>query len=172
MIHFLALRLADEPRDRLAMIAERLQAWQLPAAWVHPEDYHLTLAYIGELDDDEVRVLPHVIGDVAGSLRRPELRFSGLGAQGGRAEPRVVFAALDLPARRQFSPHVTLCRPRTSAARELAAASGGHDWPGMFAANGLADWGACPTTDLVLYQSAGQQQIRYRALARWPLVAA
>ena len=76
------------------------------------------------------------------------------------------------PAERRFSPHVTLCRPRAGTARELAAMSGGHDWPGMFAANGLADWGACPTTDLVLYQSGGQQQIRYRALARWPLVAA
>jgi 2'-5' RNA ligase len=190
MNHFLALRLADEPRDRLAAVAERLQAWQLPASWVHPEDYHVTVAFIGELDDDEQRILPHVVGDVAGSLRRPRLRFSGLGAQGGRSEPRVVFAALDDPeqacagihadlcaaldvsAQRQFAPHVTLCRPRPATARELASGSGGRDWPGMFAANGLADWGDCPTTDLVFYQSGGNRPTRYLELARWRLVAA
>jgi 2'-5' RNA ligase len=189
MNHFLALKLAGPARDRLAVVAERLQAWQLPAAWVHPDDYHLTLAFLGELDDDESRVLPHLVHDVAGSLRRPQLRFSGLGAFGGRSEPRVVFAALDDPegaclgmhtdlcaalelkADRQFSPHVTICRPRPSSARE-AAAAGMRDWPALFAANGLADWGDCPTTELVFCQGRADRQPRYAELARWPLVAA
>lgn len=189
MNHFLALRLADEPRDRLAAVAERLQAWQLPASWLHPEDYHLTLAFIGELDDDEQRILPHLVGDVASSLRTPRLRFSGLGAQGGRTEPRVVFAALsdpdqacagmhadlcatlDVTAQRQFAPHVTLCHPRPSVSHGLGSAASGRDWPGLFAANGLADWGDCLTTDLVLYQSGGNRLTRYQELARWPLVA-
>jgi 2'-5' RNA ligase len=190
MNHFLALRLADEPRDRLAAVADRLKAWQLPASWVHPEDYHLTLAFIGELDPDEQRILPHLVGDVASSLRRPCLRISGLGAQGGRTEPRVVFAALDDPdhacagmhadlcaaldlaAQKQFTPHVTLCHPRPATPHGLASAAGGRDWPGMFAANGLADWGDCPTTDLVFYQSGGNRPTRYQELAHWRLVTA
>jgi 2'-5' RNA ligase len=189
MNHFLALKLADQARDRLAAVAERLQAWQLPAAWVHPGDYHLTLAFLGELDEDESRVLPHLVADVAGSLRRPRLRFSGLGAFGGRTEPRVVFAALDDPehacfgmhtdlcaalclrADPQFSPHVTLCRPRPGGARDIAGA-GTRDWPALFAANGLADWGDCPTTDLVFCSGGADRPLRYTELARWQLVAA
>src|SRR4051812_13252402 len=109
MIHFLALRLADEPRDRLTIVSERLQAWQLPASWVHPDDYHLTLAFLGRVDPDEARFLPHVVADVAGSLRRPRLRFSGLGAFGGRTEPRVVFAALEDPEAACAGMHLDLC---------------------------------------------------------------
>lgn len=191
MNHFLALRLADEPRDRLAAVAERLQAWQLPAAWVHPEDYHLTLVFLGGLDADEARVLPHLVESVASSLRRPRLRFSGLGASGGRTEPRVVFAALDdheqacsgmhadlcdalgLAAERHFMPHVTLCRPRTATPRGGPARDpGNRGWPQLFAANGLADWGECQTTDLVLYQTRPDLGTRYQALASWQLVAA
>ena len=187
MSHFLALTLADQARDRLAQVAARLQAWQLPAAWLHPEDYHLTLAWIGDLDEDELRVLPHVVGNVAGSLRRPRLRFCGLGASGGRSEPRVVFAALEDPeqacqgmhadlcaaltidADRQFAPHVTLCRPRPGG-REAAA---GHDWPALFVAHGLADWGECLTTELVFCQGGGAGGApRLTELARWPLIAA
>lgn len=186
MNHFLALRLADEPRDRLAAVAERLQAWQLPAAWVHPDDYHLTLVFLGALDADEARVLPHLIDGVASSLRRPQLRFSGLGASGGRTEPKVVFAAiedeehacagmhadlceaLDHAPERRFMPHVTLCRPRSPVPRD----AGNRDWPQLFAANGIADWGICQTTDLVLYQTRPELGTRYQPLASWQLVAA
>lgn len=186
MNHFLALRLADAPRDRLAQVAERLQAWDLPAAWVSPQDYHLTVAFLGDLDSDEAHLLPSAIDLVAGGLRRPVLRFSGLGAWGGRHEPRVVFAALDdaearcrdihldlcdalaVPPERDFTPHVTLCRPR----RGSEHAAGGRTWTDLFTANGLADWGTCETTDLVFYRRSEGPGPRYEVLADWPLVAA
>lgn len=191
MNHFLALKLADAPRDRLAQVAERLQAWELPAAWVDPEDYHLTVAFLGELDTDEAHLLPSAIDHLASGLRRPELRFSGIGAWGGRTEPKVVFAAVeDLGARcadihqdlcdaleltdeRPFAPHVTLCRPRRSETWRTPPP--GRTWSDLFAAHGLAEWGACETTDLVLYRRHDHRQgpgPRYDVLADWPLVVA
>lgn len=188
MNHFLALRLADGPRDRLAQVAERLQAWDLPAAWVDPEDYHLTVAFLGHLDDDEAHLLPSAIDLVASGLRRPDLRFTGLGAWGGRSEPRTVFAALSdtdgrcadihrdlsdalaLTDERAFAPHVTLCRPRRGGAWQTPAP--GRTWSDLFLANGLADWGSCDTTDLVFYRRHEGPGPRYDVLADWPLVAA
>ncbi len=189
MNHFLALRLADDPRDRLAAVADRLQAWQLPASWVHPDDYHLTVAFLGAVDADEARYLPYSIASVAGSLRRPQLRFSGLGASGGRTEPRVVYTALDDPEQacagihrdlcdclgmepeRQFMPHVSICRPRSATPRDLAGAAN-RSWPLLLEAHGLADWGPCPTTDLVLYRTQPERGTRYQEVQRWPLIAA
>jgi 2'-5' RNA ligase len=186
MNHFLALRLADSPRDRLAALADRLRAWELPARWVHPEDYHLTLVFLGDLDADEAHLVPTLVADVAGSLRRPRLRFAGLGAKGGRREPRVVYVALaddesacagmqrdlgeclEVEADRAFLPHVTLCRPARGAPCKRLPTD--RDWPHLLEAHGLADWGDCPTTDLVLYRSEPDGAIRYRELARWPLV--
>jgi RNA 2',3'-cyclic 3'-phosphodiesterase len=191
MNYFIALRLADDPRDRLAALSRRLQEWQLPANWVHPEDYHVTLLFLGNLDADESRTLPYTISDLADSLARPELRLAGLGALGGRTEPRVVYAALEdrsgfcqeahrdlseilgMRPERQFMPHVTLCRPRPALLGETSSFSSRRTWPGLLEAHGLADWGDCRTTDLVLYQSGrGERQPRYQELASWPLLKA
>lgn len=188
MNHFLALKLADATRDRLAQVAERFQAWDLPAAWVDPDDYHLTVAFLGELDADEAHLLPSAIDLVASGLRQPQLRFSGIGAAGGRSEPRTVFAALtDIDARcahihldlcdalglsrdQTFAPHVTLCHPRRAGAWQTPAP--GRTWSDLFLAIGLADWGTCDTTDLVFYRRREGPGSRYEVLADWPLVAA
>lgn len=184
---FLALRLADGPRDRLAQVAERFQAWNLPASWVHPEDYHLTLLFLGKLDADEAGTVPQAVDLVANSLRRPSLRFVGLGASGGKNEPRVVYAALSdvehacadmygdlcdamgMKPEPRFLPHVTICRPRPSTPRELSDQPLYRDWPHLLEANGQADWGDCETTHLVLYGTQVERIPRYRELASWPL---
>jgi 2'-5' RNA ligase len=187
---FLALRLADAPRDRLARVAERLQEWNLPAAWTHPEDYHLTLVFLGRIDDTEAGMIPHAIDLVAGALARPRLRFAGLGATGGRSEPRVVYAALEdaaggcadmhhdlcdalgMEPEKRFLPHVTLCRPKTATPREVREQPLFRDWPHLLEAHGQADWGTCETTHLVLYRSEPERLPRYRELAKWELSAA
>lgn len=189
MNHFLALRIADRPRDRIAELAQRLQAWDLPAHWVHPEDYHLTLLFLGRCDADEVRTLPYAIDDLARQLPRPRLRLAGLGAFGGRTEPKVVYAALEdlegaclqahrdlaemvgVEAEARFHPHITLCRPRPATPSEARDPHPRRDWPQLLEANGLADWGECATTDLVLYRST-ERTPRYAEIARWPLLAA
>ncbi|HYE05275.1 MAG TPA: RNA 2',3'-cyclic phosphodiesterase [Planctomycetota bacterium] len=189
MNHFLALKLDDASRDRLATHARRLQEWLLPAHWTHVEDYHLTLLFLGQVDADEMRTLPYSIEPVAHGLRAPRLRFAGLGAIGGRTEPRVVYAALSdadevcahasrdlaetlgVEGERRFLPHVTLCRPRPPMPGEREVAGGRRDWPQLLEANGLADWGTCAVTDLVLYRST-ERTPRYEAIASWKLLAA
>jgi len=189
MNHFIALRLADAPRDRLADLARRLQEWNLPANWVHPEDYHLSLLFLGHCDADEVRTLPYAIEALAAGVPRPRLRLAGLGALGGRTEPKIVFAALEdrdgacaglhrdladmlsVDVDPRFAPHVTLCRPRPGNPSDVALRPSRRDWPQLLEANGLADWGDCPTTDLVLYRST-ERTPRYAEVASWPLLAA
>ncbi len=106
----------------------------LPGArWIDVENYHVTLSFIGDIDDALAR-------DVAESLEgvhRPafELTLQGFGAFGG-ARPKSVYAAV-VPApalielqtaqermlrrigapveNRQYTPHVTLARLRAEA---------------------------------------------------------
>jgi 2'-5' RNA ligase len=111
----------------------------LPGArWIDPENYHITLRFIGDIDSS-------VANDVASMLdgvnRAPfELRLDGLAAFGGR-KPRSVYAnvapsqaLMDLqaelerlmqrvglaPEGRKFTPHVTLARLRDSSSRQVA----------------------------------------------------
>jgi 2'-5' RNA ligase len=111
----------------------------LPGArWIDPENYHVTLRFIGDVDDE----IAHEIDWMLGKVRRRdfELRLDGLSAFGGR-KPRAIVAAvapspsvmelqaeherlmqrvgLD-PEGRKYTPHVTLARLRDSSSFEVA----------------------------------------------------
>lgn len=183
MACFLALRPADHARDRLADIAARLQQWGLSARWCHRADYHLTLSYLGDLDEHERAALPWVIADAVACMHELSFALPGLGAFAGKQEPRVVYAAVDdatsicaewhemladmlgQPAEKHFHPHVTLCRPKPGRS------PGGRCWPQLLDAFGQAIWGECTFSDLVLYSSEyrGEEKPRYRVLESWTL---
>jgi len=64
----------------------------LPGArWIDPENYHLTLRFIGDIDD----ALAHEIVAMLGRVHRKafDLRLDGLTSFGGR-KPRAVVAAV------------------------------------------------------------------------------
>lgn len=112
----------------------------LPGArWIGPENYHITLRFIGNVDGP-------VVDDIAAALdqiSRPsfELAFDGLGAFGNR-KPRSLWAGLkpapalaDLqaelehalqriglaPERRRYIAHITLARLRSASEPDVAA---------------------------------------------------
>ena len=111
----------------------------LPGArWIDPENYHLTLRFIGDIDDS----LAHEIAGVLGRVRRMafELRIDALSSFGGR-KPRAVVATvapiaplMELqseherllqrlglePEGRKYTPHVTLARLRDSSSHQVA----------------------------------------------------
>jgi 2'-5' RNA ligase len=111
----------------------------LPGArWIDPENYHLTLRFIGDVDDR----IAHEVASMLTRVRRKsfELRLDGLSSFGGR-KPRAVVATtapaqmlLELqseqerlmqrvglePEGRKFTPHVTLARLRDSSNRQVA----------------------------------------------------
>src|SRR2546430_6593445 len=64
----------------------------LPGArWIDPENYHVTLRFIGDVDD----VIAHEVASMLGRVRREpfELRVEDLKSFGGR-RPRAIVATL------------------------------------------------------------------------------
>ncbi|MBI3434017.1 MAG: RNA 2',3'-cyclic phosphodiesterase, partial [Proteobacteria bacterium] len=111
----------------------------LPGArWIEAENYHLTLRFIGDVDDAQARDVASVLAGV----RRPALvlRLDGLQAFGGRKPRALVATAAPSPAlgelqaeqerlmrrigldpdARKYTPHVTLARLRGATSREVA----------------------------------------------------
>jgi 2'-5' RNA ligase len=108
------------------------------ARWIDPENYHLTLRFIGDVDHAVARDVMQVLGAVE---RRPfEIALNGLEHFGGK-KPRAVIATVAAngrlvelqaeherilqriglpPEQRKFTPHVTLARLRDSSSREVA----------------------------------------------------
>jgi RNA 2',3'-cyclic 3'-phosphodiesterase len=110
----------------------------LPGArGVEPENYHLSLRFIGDVDD----ALAEEIADLLSKVARPafDLRIDGLGSFGGN-RPRAVVAAVSAVAElvelqadherimqrvglepdRKYKPHVTLARLRDTSSRQVA----------------------------------------------------
>lgn len=111
----------------------------LPGArWVEPENYHVTLRFIGDVDDAVARE----VGSVLAQVRRSpfEICLDGLHSFGGRkaravvalvptvrplmelqAEHERMMQRIGLePEGRKYIPHVTLARLRDSSNRQVA----------------------------------------------------
>lgn len=125
------------PRD-VAMSLSFLRGGISGARWIDPENYHVTLRFVGDVDDAIGRDIAQMLGQVRRSAF--DLTLDGLDQFGGR-KPRAVFAAVkassalqELQAEherlmqrlglgaegRNFKPHVTLARLRDASARQVA----------------------------------------------------
>jgi len=111
----------------------------LPGArWIDPENYHVTLRFIGDVDDD----MAHEVESLLGRVRRGpfDLRIEGLTSFGSK-KPRAVVASVEPssplmeaqaeqerlmqriglePEGRKYTPHVTLARLRDASTRDVA----------------------------------------------------
>jgi 2'-5' RNA ligase len=89
---FVALDLPDPVRADLAALVERLRAEAPPGLrWPAPERWHLTVAFLGDVDDARQAALLPRLARVAG--RHPALPLQVAG--GGRFDGRVLWAGLD-----------------------------------------------------------------------------
>ena len=122
---FVALDMPQNVAERLLLLCGGLSA----ARWTPPEQLHLTLAFIGEVDGTLFLDIREALADIAAPVF--DLRLSGAGVFPPRGEPRVLWAGVaPEPAlvhlhkkvtaclqragveleRRKFSPHITLAR--------------------------------------------------------------
>jgi RNA 2',3'-cyclic 3'-phosphodiesterase len=131
---FTGLELPDAVAAQLALARGGVAG----ARWIEPEDYHITLRFIGDVDGAAARDVAETLGDI----RRPQapVRFQGLSSFGG-GKPRAIIAKIkaepaliDLqaeqerrlrriglePETRKFLPHVTLAKLRGVRARAMA----------------------------------------------------
>lgn len=180
---FFAFRLHQQCQQRLADTMQRFQSWQMPARWQHPDDLHITLAYLGAWDEDRVAQLRHDVDLLLSGVVYPQLAIHGVAGFAGKQWPRVVYAAiaddeavcadlhrdlLDLcsvQSRQSYVPHVTLCRPE--------AAGRDHSWTACLEAMRDLFWDGPVVRDIALMTSqAAASGPRYRSLATWPCIGA
>ncbi|WP_417519146.1 RNA 2',3'-cyclic phosphodiesterase [Minwuia sp.] len=124
---FVGIPLPEDVTQRLSMLAGGIPG----ARWVAPDNYHITLRFLGETDGGQAEDL---IGDLSRLRVAPvPIRIDGLGLFGERRRQRMLYAdvvadpglshlnqkieqiaqrAGYAPERRRFHPHITLARMR------------------------------------------------------------
>jgi RNA 2',3'-cyclic 3'-phosphodiesterase len=121
---FTGLEIPSDVGQSLSMLRGGLPG----ARWVDPENYHVTLRFIGDVDD----VVAHEVASMLGRVRlksfgghKPRQIVATLGPAQAlmelQAEHERLMQRVGLePEGRKYTPHVSLARLRESSSRQVA----------------------------------------------------
>jgi len=173
---FIAVDLPDGLRENLASMS-----FGIPGArWVPPEQLHLTVRFIGEVDGSLYRDIKDVLDQIHFTSFR--LQLKGVGYFPPRRAPRVLWVGVEKsgellqlkkkidatllrlklePEGRKFSPHITLARLKNSPVQKIA---------NFLAGNGLFRQEPFQVEDFKLYSSILSTKGAYHKIERiYPL---
>jgi 2'-5' RNA ligase len=173
---FVGIPLPEDIREALT----RLAAGVPGARWIWPENYHLTLRFIGEVDGPEIDDVAEALAAVAAPPL--DLQLDGVGYFGDRRRPKVLWAGVvanpDLdhlqkrverrvceagvaPETRKYHPHVTLARLRGAPFKRVG---------GFLEMNGAFQTRSFAADKFVLFESRlGNQGSAYIPQVDYPL---
>jgi RNA 2',3'-cyclic 3'-phosphodiesterase len=153
---FIGVLLPEETRAAIGPAQQALREQKLAVRWVRPENWHITLHFLGDIDSAAVPGLSARLAAELAGLAAPELRCQALGAFPNQRRPRVLWAGIagDVDRlvriqaaavaagetvgvgaeKRPYHPHVTLGYVRDQASpaerTECGAALDRVTWPG------------------------------------------
>ena len=132
---FIALELNEAVQRHLSAVMREMALALPELRWVDPAGIHLTLAFLGELDDEQ---LAHAVAASAAAAQQAQpfsYRLTHPGTFGAPRSPRVIWMGIEEPSgklnqlhrtlnqeleqrgfeidRRPFSPHLTLARVKS-----------------------------------------------------------
>lgn len=137
---FIAIDLPKEIKDSLSRLQEQLKTSGADVRWVEEQNIHLTLKFLGEVNEKTLEKIINIIEEVTKDKNSFSLRVSSLGAFPKPDYPRVIWVGIDegdketkeiakeleekiadmgIPLEnRPFSSHITIGRTRSTLNRE------------------------------------------------------
>jgi len=141
---FIAIELDAAIRAKLTAAQDRLRQCGCRVKWTKPEQMHLTLKFLGEIEPEQVDAVKRALAMACAAAEPFEMALGGLGAFPPRGAPRVLWAGVSERAgalvalqerledelaslgfgreRRGFQAHVTVGRVKDHQTRGLRQA--------------------------------------------------
>ena len=129
---FLAFELPVEIRENIRVVSRELRKMALPVRWVKVDNIHLTIVFLGSVDEDTVGDIKEKVNVAVKRFSPVKTRLSSVGAFPHWRKPRVIWIGLNgnierlshlrnalqeelkvlgfIPEKRPFRPHLTLGR--------------------------------------------------------------
>ncbi|MDN3513331.1 MAG: RNA 2',3'-cyclic phosphodiesterase [Candidatus Brocadia sp.] len=89
---FVAVEITGEIRKKLAEFQDELKKVDADVGWVAPENLHITLKFIGHIDEEKIEAVTGIIKDALAHIKPFDLRYAGVGTFPTEKNPRVIFA--------------------------------------------------------------------------------
>ncbi len=142
---FIAIELPPSIQDGLRKVILQLSPVTRIVRWVPPENIHLTLKFLGDVDSSKIPLLQTALRKETARCQPFDIQVSGLGAFPNARRPRVIWVSVQAPAvlgtlvqgvetatiplgfpteDRPFSPHLTLGRVSQHATPDEVSALG------------------------------------------------
>ncbi|EWG10588.1 RNA 2',3'-cyclic phosphodiesterase [Cytobacillus firmus] len=182
---FFAVKLPDETKKKLKEYMESVSL-KLPfSRWVHHEDYHITLAFLGSASEEKLQKAARLIADSIRNEPSFTLHICKLGVFGKQDAPRIFWCGTqqakhlhDLRSKvysacqeagfeletRPFKPHITLARKWAGTGpfqQSLLDVNSPFN-------NGHLEF---EVSEVVLYQTHLDKSPKYESIAIFPLLA-
>lgn len=180
---FIAIEIPPAVKTALAAMQTELRRAAADVAWTKPENLHLTLRFLGEIEERRLQTVKRVCDEAAATVPPFVLRLNGGGVFPNLRQPRVLWAGLAgeiemaaqlqsrleqaltaqgfAPEDKPFNPHLTVGRVKSQQnARQVAALAEIQSLPEI----------AFEVREIVLMKSdLHPTGARYTALAKSPL---
>lgn len=88
---FVAVELDEEIRKGLSGLITRLKTTEADVKWVTPENIHVTLKFLGYIDDTQVALVSKLIRNATAFINSFAIDIKQLGAFPNTKRPRVIF---------------------------------------------------------------------------------
>ena len=132
---FIAIELNSDTQEGLARIQSELRSARADVKWVKPQNIHLTLKFLGNIDSSQAEKIKQILDEIGNKFKSFESDLNELGAFPKPNSPRVIWVGMQkgkdqvisivndlenkiseigiLREDRTFHPHVTLGRLRS-----------------------------------------------------------
>ena len=132
---FIAITLTQEAKEFLAEVQSELKKSAADIKWVETKNIHLTLKFLGEIDQTQLQEIIRIIAEITQETNQFQVQLSSLGAFPSLRSPKVIWAGIEQgeketkeiflalenklkqigfeKEKRGFSSHITLGRVRT-----------------------------------------------------------
>ncbi|GGK06747.1 RNA 2',3'-cyclic phosphodiesterase [Lentibacillus kapialis] len=128
--YFIAIPLPDSHKQLYAAWQQKLKNKLCYKQWPHPEDLHITLTFLGAVDETKLEALTQIMHDIE-NIPAFSLETGKLGTFGNPKKPRVLWADVERkrelvrlqeyvedialrvgfqPEKRAYNPHITLAK--------------------------------------------------------------
>lgn len=182
--YFLAVKLPKEIKNFLQTWIDEKCALYPFLKWVYPEDYHITLVFLGFVEKNKLNELIERVTPVISKEKSFQLTLSKLGIFGTTKSPRIFWAGVneseslntlqkklyDECLQLQFSLDKKPFNPHITIARKWGGEEDFYEEKLISIINDEGEQVTFPVKEVVLYETHVDKRPKYREVAVFPLL--